>query len=127
MRFLLDTHTIIWHIGEDEFLSETAINVIGNPLNQVYVSSVSLWEMAIKSGSGKLKLPYPLRDIMARYEANGAILLSITPNHALVMETLPRHHKDPFDRMLIAQAVYEDLTLVSKDRFFGQYPVRTVW
>lgn len=127
MRILLDTHAVIWYMGQQKNLSETAIKAIESPFNQIYVSSVSLWEMAIKGSSGKLKLPSPLRDIMTDYETNGSVLLPILPHHALLTESLPWHHKDPFDRMLIAQAIYEDLTLISKDKFFGQYPVLTVW
>jgi PIN domain nuclease of toxin-antitoxin system len=127
MRVLLDTHAIIWHVGLHSSLSEKAVFAIENPLNQVYISTVSLWEMALKISLRKLTLRRSVREIMATCQAAGAILLPVMPEHALAVETLPWHHRDPFDRMLIAQAAYEDLTLVTQDAKFAGYSVPCLW
>ena len=127
MRLLLDTHTIIWHVGHHASLSQTASAAIENPANQTYISAVSLWEMAIKSSLGKLTLRHPIREILATYKDAGAIILPISPEHTLATENLPWHHRDPFDRMLIAQAQYEGLTLVSRDSLFASYDLKIMW
>ena len=127
MRLLLDTHTLIWHVGKRVALSDDAAKAIENPANQIYVSAASFWEMAIKSSLGKLNLHRPIRDIIATYQVASATLLSVTPDHTLMIENLPWHHKDPFDRMLIAQAMHEDLVLISKDGQFEKYQVARIW
>ncbi|MDR1044150.1 MAG: type II toxin-antitoxin system VapC family toxin [Candidatus Adiutrix sp.] len=121
MRLLLDTHTLIWHYEDWPLLSETANQAIDAPGNKLFISVASLWEMAIKSGIGKLTLTDPIRTIMAAYVGIGATILTITPDHALATQNLPWHHRDPFDRLLIAQAVHEGLTLVSRDEVFASY------
>lgn len=98
MRVLLDTHVMIWHVGQPSSLSEIAIAAIEDPANQVYISAVSLWEMALKVSLGKLTLQRSVREIMATYQAVGSVMLPITPEHALAVESLPWRHRDPFDR-----------------------------
>jgi PIN domain nuclease of toxin-antitoxin system len=127
MRLLLDTHTIIWHIGRQESLSEAASAAIENTANQIHISSASLREMAIKNSLGKLTLRHPIRTIVTTYQDAGAIILPISADHALATENLPWHHRDPFDRILIAHALCEDLILVSRDNLFSYYEIKIIW
>lgn len=127
MRLLLDTHTLIWHYEDRPQLSETANLVLDDPSNHLFISVVSLWEMAIKSSRGKLTLSDPLHSIINVYKKSGATILPIGPEHALATQKLPWRHSDPFDRLLIAQAMHEDLILLSRDAMFAGYPVRLLW
>lgn len=127
MQLLLDTHALIWHYEDKPLLSETVNQALDDPLNQIFVSTASLWEMAIKTSMGKLNLSRPIHEVMSGYAKAGAVILPISPNHALATASLPWHHRDPFDRMLIAQAQYEDLTLVSRDSLFSSYDLKIMW
>lgn len=127
MRLLLDTHAIIWHIEQNPTLSARASAAIKNPDNEIFVSTVSLWELSIKASLGKLKLPKPIRNIATELRDSGVTFLPISEGHALATESLPWHHRDPFDRMLIAQSNQEDLTLVTRDGIFGEYAVSRLW
>ena len=124
MRLLLDTHTLLWALNDDKRLGPTARDLISNPANEVMVSIASLWELAIKSQIGKLKA-----DIQGMSDAinrSGVALLDINIAHLAALTGLPRHHKDPFDHLLIAQAIAEQATLVSEDRWMASYPVPVV-
>ena len=128
MTLLLDTHTLLWFLTNDSSLSTRARSAIEDPANITHVSAASLWEVAIKSALGKLKLPAPYADIFPRQlETNGFGLLPITPAHCAELLTLPFHHRDPFDRMLLAQAKAEGLTLVTDDGQFAAYGVPLLW
>lgn len=127
MRLLLDTHAIIWHIEQNPTLSGKASAAIKNPDNEIFVSTVSLWELSIKVSLGKLKLPTPVRAIAVELRNSGAAFLQISEEHALATESLPWHHRDPFDRMLIAQSRQEGLTLVTRDGIFAEYAVSLLW
>ncbi len=127
MRLLLDTHTIIWHVENNPALGQKAGAAIISPENELFISAASLWELAIKVGLGKLELPKSIRDMLSAYLEIGAKILPVTPEHALAVESLPWHHRDPFDRMLIAQAVHEDLTLITRDTQFDSYLVKRIW
>jgi PIN domain nuclease of toxin-antitoxin system len=105
-------------------LEEAVRAAILAPENQVFISSASVWEIAIKAAAGRLVVPIHQDDAIAR--RLGATILPIQPGHAILAGTLPRHHADPFDRMLIAQAVVENLILVSSDSMMGRYGVRTL-
>jgi PIN domain nuclease of toxin-antitoxin system len=120
MRFLVDTHAMLWALGEPSALSSTARKTISDPANLIVVSSASLWECAIKASIGKLDLPENFFDSIpsAGYE-----VLPIRISHLNVYRTLPMHHRDPFDRMLIAQARAEALTLISRDPEIAKYEV----
>src|SRR2546428_540781 len=108
MTLRLDTHTLLWFLTNDSNLSTRARSAIEDAANATQVSAASLWEVAIKSALGKLKLPAPYADIFPRQlETNGFGLLPITPAHCATLSTLPFHHRDPFDRMLLAQAKAE--------------------
>jgi PIN domain nuclease of toxin-antitoxin system len=127
MRLLLDTHTLIWHHEANPALSDKARDILNLPDSQLFISTASIWEMAIKISSGKLKLRKSLKDIINIYQNIGAAIMPVKPDHALGTESLPWHHRDPFDRLLIAQAIYEDLTLVSRDEMFARYPIIVLW
>lgn len=127
MRLLMDTHTLIWHYEDQPLLSDRANHALDNPDNELFISTASLWEMAIKISSGKLKLAVGMLELINIYRRIGVDVLPITPEHALATENLPWHHRDPFDRMLIAQAICEGLSLISRDSQFADYPVPVVW
>ena len=128
MTLLLDTHTLLWFFTNDSSLSTRARGAIEDSGNVARVSAVSLWEVAIKCALGKLKLPAPCADVFPhQLETNGFDLLPITPAHCAALLTLPFHHRDPFDRLLLAQAMAEGLTLVTDDGQFGPYGVPLLW
>jgi PIN domain nuclease of toxin-antitoxin system len=128
MRLLVDTHAFLWWIADDERLSARASAVIAEGGNEVFVSAASAWEIVVKSSLGRLELPTPIgRFVSSQLEANGFLALPISLRHALGLADLPPLHRDPFDRILVAQAVAEDLTLVSGDRALHGYPVPIEW
>jgi len=127
-RLLLDTHTFLWWIDDAPELSEAARQAISNADNECFLSVASCWEMAIKSSLGKLSLSKPLdRFVLDQITENGFLLLNIELSHAAKVESLPFHHRDPFDRLLISQAISDELTLVSADRRFLHYGVKLIW
>ena len=127
MDLLLDTHTLIWFFNADEQLSINARNLVANPTNNCFLSIASIWEMGIKISLNKLELRGNLAQV-AQFMAENAIqLLPITFGHVQQLTALPFHHRDPFDRIIIAQALIEQLVLVTKDAVFGQYKAVTVW
>ncbi len=121
MRFLIDTHILIWMLEGERRLSKSRRELLSDPTNQVFVSVVSLWEIAIKTGTGKLSISKPLFDIVNEVADSSSILLGVEPMHPLAVSTLPFHHRDPFDRMLIAQSQVEFLNLMSDDEAFPDY------
>lgn len=128
MRLLLDTQCWLWWFSQPERLSEDVIEQIADETNEVWFSVASVWEMGIKVAIGKLPLPEKIDDyVSTRMNQLGARSLQITASHALRVAVLPLHHRDPFDRMLIAQAQIEDMTLVSADSMFNQYEVSLLW
>ena len=128
MTLLLDTHTVLWFFWDDPLLSAAARAAIVEPLNRKLVSIASCWEIAIKAGIGKLYLGEPSATFLAREIArNNFDLLPISLQHATAVETLPLHHRDPFDRLLIVQAMHEQVSLVSSDAVFDRYGVPRVW
>lgn len=128
MRLLLDTHSFLWFIGGDERLSSTAKEVISNLDNAAFLSVASLWEMAIKINIGKLRLPEPFGTLIPeQLAANELDLLRAKLPHFATYIGLPLHHRDPFDRLLIAQAKTENLQIVGKDKEFEAYDVELLW
>jgi PIN domain nuclease of toxin-antitoxin system len=123
MRLLLDSHTIIWWLAEDPRVKADVRALIGSRRNETFLSVASVWEIGIKTALGKLRTPGDLPEQMA---ANDIRPLTITMNHAQAAASLPHHHRDPFDRMLIAQARIEDLTLVTRDANISAYDVRVL-
>ena len=122
-RLLLDTHVLLWWLSDDAQLGEETRRAISNPRNQVYVSAASTWEISIKKTIGKLSAP---DDMDAIVEDEGFDKLPITLFHGEQAGLLPEHHKDPFDRMLIAQAQAEGLIIVTNDEKIARYNIRTM-
>ena len=120
MRLLLDTHAFLWWLGDIERLGD-ARDAIAEASSLVYVSAVSIWEISIKAALGKVDVGSA--DLVAEIGANDFLDLAVTPRHAQLAGGLPRHHDDPFDRMLVAQAQLEGLTCVTRDPAFAAYDV----
>ena len=128
MTLLLDTHTFLWFNLGDRRLSSVARALIEDPTHEKWVSPVSYWEIAIKIRLGKYTLPSQYEDFMKKAIAgNGFEILPVEPKHTVVLTTLPLHHRDPFDRLLIAQAMVEDISIISCDVIFDDYPVNRLW
>ena len=128
MRLLLDTHSFLWFIGGHSNLSATARSLIEDPANQSFVSVASLWEMAIKVSLGKLTLKSPFETLVPQQlQPNGFGLLAITVDHLASVISLPFHHRDPFDRLLVAQATVEQMPLVGRDLAFDAYGIQRLW
>lgn len=127
MRVLLDSHAFLWWVGDDPALKRRARTLIADPANECYVSHASVWEMAIKASVGKLTLPSTAeRFVAAQCESNGFHLLPIALAHIALVELLPFHHRDPFDRLVVAQARIEGMTLVSRDPSLKAYGIQVV-
>jgi len=128
MKLLFDTHAFIWWDSEPSRLSSRVLALCQDRTNSLYLSVASVWEMQIKSQLGKLKLNTPLDELVRRQqEVNGVELLPVLLDHVLTLRDLPSHHRDPFDRLLIAQTVVENATLVTHDPLVAKYPVRVVF
>ncbi|HEY0150687.1 MAG TPA: type II toxin-antitoxin system VapC family toxin [Longimicrobium sp.] len=128
MRALLDTHALLWYLAGERDLSARARDLIDDPGNTMVVSVASLWEIAIKYGLGKLDLGLPFEDLVRDELSRTAFeILAIEVNHLITLSELPLHHRDPFDRLLIAQAISEDLPVVGTDSAFERYPVGRIW
>lgn len=128
MKYLLDSHTLLWFYLDAPELSSSARNAITDLSSNHFVSAATIWEIAIKLSIGKLKLHESFEEFTQHsiYD-NGFVLLDLTPNHAAALVHLPHHHRDPFDRMLVAQAIVEDVTLISADKALDAYPIQRVW
>ena len=123
-RLLVDTHALLWWLMDDDGLSDTARAALADPANDVLVSTASVWEIAIKRGLRRLEAPDDLPD---HIEAQGFGWLPVGAAHAWHVWDLPLHHRDPFDRLLVAQALSEGMPIVSADARFGAYGVETRW
>ena len=128
MKLLLDTHTFIWWDSEPTKLSQKTLELCQDQANTLLLSVASIWEMQIKLQLGKLKLNLPLAQVIeSQQQTNHIEIIPITLTDVLALENLPTHHKDPFDRLLIAQANVADAVLISRDPIFAQYPVKLAW
>ena len=127
MKILLDTHTFLWFLGGASELSKQAKILIENPQNEKYISIASFWEIAIKSSLGKLILDVPFAELKNEVVKNSFQILPITFEDTLHLNTLPFHHRDPFDRIIISQAKENNLLLLSCDSNFTQYDVNLFW
>lgn len=127
MNVLVDTHAAIWFITDDKKLPEFAKQIIQDYQNNCFVSIATLWEMGIKHSLGKLKLETELEKIFEFFPESGFLFLPITPEHILTNVSLPFHHRDPFDRLIVAQAKREGYSLLSKDSEFEKYDVNLIW
>ena len=128
MRVLIDTHVFLWWVEGDRVLPAKARAILSNQENECLISLTSAWELAIKAGLGKLKLALPVkRYVIENVAANGFRMLDIRIAHVGRVETLGSHHGDPFDRLLIAQALEENLPIVTADPIFRKYGVKRIW
>jgi PIN domain nuclease of toxin-antitoxin system len=128
MKLLLDTHTFMWWDSNANRIPPETLSLMRQADTQLLVSIISLWEIQIKTQIGKLTLRFPLAEVIAHQQAeNKIILLPMTLAHILELDNLPQHHKDPFDRLLIAQSRSEAATLVSRDSVFKQYNCSLIW
>jgi len=128
MNLLLDTHSFLWFIEGSPHLSQTARTLIEDPTHQPFLSIATLWEMAIKISLGKLEIKQPFEPFISeQLHLNGIELLDIRLPHLASVVTLPFHHRDPFDRLLIAQAQVEQMSLVSSDSAFDVYSITRLW
>jgi PIN domain nuclease of toxin-antitoxin system len=128
MRLLLDTHTFLWFVLGDGLLSAKARTAIEDPSHEKLLSPASYWEIAIKISLGKYILAKPYKEFIEKgIGENGFVVLSIEPKHTAVLTTLPFHHRDPFDRLIIAQAMVEEATVVGGDTAFDAYPITRLW
>ena len=128
MRLLLDTHIFIWWADQPERLSPAALSALEDEANELLLSVASVWEMQVKIQLSKLKLNLPLRELLkTQQQTNDLTVSPVTLTHVLALEALPFHHKDPFDRLLIAQSIEEELTIVTADSQFSAYPVQLLY
>lgn len=124
MRLLLDTHILIWFLEGNLSLSTSRQQIINDSTNKVFVSIASLWEMAIKVSVGKLNLSKPLADVVKQLAVENIEILSISPSHTIEVSALPFHHRDPFDRIIIAQSKIENLPVMTDDAEFSAYGIK---
>jgi PIN domain nuclease of toxin-antitoxin system len=128
MRLLLDTHAFLWFVLNDGRLSSTALGLLRDPNNLLWLSPASYWEIAIKISTGKYSLPEPFEVFMHReIQQNNLQVLPISVTHTPVLTSLPYHHRDPFDRLLIAQAIIEQVPIVSADVQLDAYSITRLW
>jgi PIN domain nuclease of toxin-antitoxin system len=127
MSLLLDTHAYLWFVAGDKQLPQTICNKIKDVNQPCFISIASFWEIAIKLQLGKLQSAISLQALFDFAEKNQVEVIPINQTHLLTLSNLPQHHGDPFDRLIIAQALSEKLTLVSRDKYFKKYKVKTVW
>ncbi|PYV61020.1 MAG: PIN domain nuclease [Acidobacteria bacterium] len=128
MKYLLDTVVWVWSVHSAERINKVGFDILESGDEEVYFSAASIWELSIKLRLGKLSLPEPpARYIPKRLGQQGIRTLSVTPTHALRVYDLPTHHHDPFDRLLIAQALTEEMVILTADRAFEKYQTQLVW
>jgi PIN domain nuclease of toxin-antitoxin system len=127
MKYLIDTHVLLWITENSSKLPDKIKNIVLDERNSIYVSIVSAWEIAIKLGTGKLKVEGGLPEIKRLSDENGFIMLSVDWEYIHLLRNMPVHHKDPFDRMLIATAVTEGMTLITIDENIHKYNLSVLW
>ena len=123
MRLLLDTHILLWWLSQSKKLSVQSKKLTENSRNTIFVSAISIWEISLKQSQRKLRIP---SSYIKTIKNEGLLALPITFDHALKVKNLPFHHKDPFDRLLIAQAMEEKLILISDDKYIKKYKIKMI-
>ncbi len=126
-QYLLDTHTLVWMQNDDSTIPVKLKNLLSSPDAQLSISIVSLWEMVIKNQLGRLDLKFSLSDNFKYCTKNRIVIKPILPDYLEVYHSLPLIHRDPFDRMIIATAIFDNIVLVSKDGEVSKYPVTVIW
>jgi PIN domain nuclease of toxin-antitoxin system len=128
MKYLLDTVAWLWSVYADERLSDPAREILANGKEEIYLSAASSWELSIKMRLGKLNLPGPPAQVVPAFMAKqGLLSMAVTHLHAVKVYDLPSHHSDPFDRLIIAQAMVEGMAVLTSDRVFEEYPIDVIW
>ena len=127
MKLLLDTHSFIWFMNGETSLSQKAKELIEDASNEKYISVASIWEMAIKINLGRLSVKGGIKKALTDISSNNFTELNISSELLLIVEQLPHHHRDPFDRLLISQAIFEKMAIVSKDPEFKKYNISVIW
>ncbi len=128
MKYLIDTHTLIWIASENPKLSEKVKRLYLEPKNEIYLSIASIWEIAIKMSLGKISLGENLESFITNHiKGNSIKILDIKVSHILIVEKLPFHHKDPFDRLIISQSIEEEIPVLGKDSIFDFYESKRIW
>ncbi len=125
MKILLDTHAVIWALSKPDSLPHDLRLIIEDPANIVFVSAASAWEISIKVALGRIQ--FPVNALVQAVNDAGFIALPVRLDHAVAVKSLPMHHRDPFDRLLVAQAMTEGLTFASRDSQVARYKVKTIW
>jgi PIN domain nuclease of toxin-antitoxin system len=128
LRLLLDTCTFLWIVTGSSRLSKQAVRSFSDPANEVFLSAISTWEIAVKYTLGALRLPSPpMEFVPLQREAHGIATLPVTEEEVLYLPKIPKLHRDPFDRILICQAIVNGLAVLTPDELVSQYPIRTLW
>ena len=128
MRVLLDSNVLYWYLSDRPKLTPRVLTLLDDGSNDLYVSSASLWELSIKVAKGKLTVPgNSIRSFYEQVDRVGITILTVARSHILRVETLPHYHRDPFDRMIVAQALEEDLTILTADSDIPKYAARVIW
>ena len=127
MPYILDTHSFLWFVSGDKQLPESAKRIIGNIDESCFLSAASLWEITIKLQNNKLNLGLSLKELFDFADRNQIEIIPINYEHLLQLSKLPVHHNDPFDRLIIAQAISEELIIITRDKLFKNYKVKQIW
>jgi PIN domain nuclease of toxin-antitoxin system len=127
MKYLLDTHVVIWHFEDSSDIPDKITDIIKRNANKLFISSVSLWEIAIKMSTGKLKMSFLFSELLLETMKSDINILQIENKYLYELFKLPFIHKDPFDRLLISAAIAEDMTIITKDENIKKYDVSWVW
>lgn len=128
MKYLIDTHTLLWIVTKDQKLSEKAKKLYLNTENLIFFSLASVWEIAIKISLKKLSIEEPLKDfIQSQIKGNDIKILNIEIKHILSLENLPYYHRDPFDRLIISQSMNENIPVLGSNKVYDLYPIKRIW
>jgi len=128
VKFLLDTHTVLWSLLEEDRLSPTAVAALDDSTNELHLSMASLWEATIKIASGKMRVPGQSVDyLLQKIEETGVKLVPILPRHLQQLQVLPRLHGDPFDRIILCQSIVEQMPIISADTALRRYQTSILW
>lgn len=128
MKYLIDTHTLLWIVTNDPKLSAKAKDLYLDSENEIFISMASIWELSIKSSLGKISLEQPLDEFVDEHvKGNDIRILKIELPHVLRIENLPFYHRDPFDRLIISQSIEDNIPIIGSDKTFDSYPIKRIW
>lgn len=127
MKYLIDTQILIWSLIDIPKLSKKVFQLLTNTNNEILVGAVSIWEIAIKTSIGKLSFPFELKNIVKEINDLNINILDISSEHLIKVAELPFYHKDPFDRLIISQAIIENIPIISSDNYLKKYGINIIW